>query len=228
MSRGTFALQFCLVRRFVRRNSAFTRLELVALLCVIAVVSVLFLPMLAQAKRKASRVACINNLKDIGLVHRIFATDNNDLFVFQIPIANGGTMEFTNNIVPHFQALSNELSTPKILICPERNPRTIPATSFAVFAPSNTDYFIGLLASQTNSASILAGETSFTINGAPHGHGLLRLSTNTIVSYPANLHADKRPPSLVLADGSAIYLNSATWRERFTAAGAETNLLLLP
>jgi len=88
------------------------------MLFVLAIVTVLFLPMLTRAKFKVSRAGCINNLNNIGLAHRIFATDNDDLFVFQVPIANGGTMEFTNDVAPHYRALSNELSTPKILVCP--------------------------------------------------------------------------------------------------------------
>src|SRR5262249_27220176 len=53
----------------------------------------------AAAKEKAQRIACVNNLKQIGLAARIWAADHRDV------------------LPPDFVTMSNELSTPKLLIC---------------------------------------------------------------------------------------------------------------
>src|SRR5438876_2727273 len=76
---------------------------------------------LEKARAKAESIACINNLKQIGLAARIWATDNNDVFP------------------PGFLSMANELSTPKVLICPSDKART--ATSdWRQFSTANVSY----------------------------------------------------------------------------------------
>jgi hypothetical protein len=113
----------------------------------------MLLPALAQAKAKAQRISCINNLKQIGIATRIYATDNQDRFPWHVPHAEGGTAElakpktdtnavldsngqpiFDANAWLHFQALSNEISNPKVLRCPTDESRT-QANSFSSQKP---------------------------------------------------------------------------------------------
>ena len=116
----------------------------------VAVGAGMLLPALAKAKTKAQRIACINNLKQIGIATRIYATDNQDRYPWQVPQAEGGTAEvatpksdttalldsngrpiFDANAWLHFQALSNELSNPKIVRCPsDTRPNLVQANSF--------------------------------------------------------------------------------------------------
>ena len=112
-------------------NSGFTRVELI----VVVVIGVILVGLqtgcgLAKAKAKAQRIACVNNLKQIGIATRIYATDNQDRFPWQVPaietgpdgkeIMTGGTAEYiavskAAEYWKHFQALSNELSNPKVV-----------------------------------------------------------------------------------------------------------------
>ena len=99
-------------------HGAFTMVELCVITLIIVVLMALVLPML-QHERPANRIRCVNNLKNVGLSSRIFSTDHNDKFPQAISTNKGGTMELDSPqfVWKHFQVLSNELSTPKVLIC---------------------------------------------------------------------------------------------------------------
>ncbi len=88
-----------------------------------AVVAGLTLPALAQAKSKAQTIHCVNNLKQIGLAARIYATDHNDTFP------------------SNFLAMKNELNTPKILVCPSDSNHAMSVTlTWDNFDPSQSSY----------------------------------------------------------------------------------------
>lgn len=80
-----------------------------AMVAPIAIVAGVTLPALAQAKSKAQAIQCVNNLKQLGLGARIYASDHN------------------GNLPPNIVAMKAEIGTPKILLCPtdpQRGTRT--------------------------------------------------------------------------------------------------------
>jgi hypothetical protein len=90
-------------------------------LALIPILAGLMLPALAHAKAKAQQITCVNNMKQIGLAARIWATDHDDKFP------------------PDFASMSNELTTPKILICPGDSSKTT-AMNWQGFGPENVSY----------------------------------------------------------------------------------------
>src|ERR1039457_5034202 len=124
-------------------TSGFTLVGMLVVIGVIAVLAALLLPALASAKRKAQRINCVNNLKQCALAFRIWEGDNNDKYPMDVPTAKGGTREFVTgaDTFRHFQVMSNELSTQKILICPS-DTRTA-AANFVRLNNQNVSYFVG-------------------------------------------------------------------------------------
>ena len=102
------------------RAPAFTLVALMVVVAVIAILAAMLLPALASAKKKAQRINCVNNLKQCGLAFRIWEGDNGDKYPMAVPQEKGGTLECTSGAETyrHFQVMSNELSTTKILFCP--------------------------------------------------------------------------------------------------------------
>lgn len=68
------------MKRHSNSEKAFTLVELLVVIAVIAILAALLLPVLTAAKRKASQTTCLNNLKQLGLGMKIYINDNSDVF----------------------------------------------------------------------------------------------------------------------------------------------------
>jgi type II secretory pathway pseudopilin PulG len=120
-------------------------------IAIIAILAALLLPALAAAKRKAQRISCVNDLKQVGIAFRLWEGDNADRYPMAVSTVKNGAQEAVYsalntspkpyNLCTIFTVMSNEVNTPKILFCPADNgtwastPRTA-ATNWVTFDPT--------------------------------------------------------------------------------------------
>jgi prepilin-type N-terminal cleavage/methylation domain-containing protein len=211
--------------------SAFTLLELLIVLVVIVIVAALFLPYRRPSRQKAARIQCVNQLKNIGLGLRIFSTDNNGSLPWQVSTTNGGAMEHLANpnlAWAHFHALSNELSTPSILICPlDRG--VLQGKTWATTRTNRAlSYFLGMQAKEGQPSSILAGDSNLELNGRPLQTEIVLVRTNNTLRFDNTRH--DASGNILLGDGSVQQVTSSRFRELVVEASRSgfTNRWLIP
>ena len=208
---------------------------------IVILLTMLVLPRLAYNPAKPERIKCVNNLKNIGLAFRIFATDHGDRFPMQIPISNGGSKELSNDptlVWFHFAAISNELTDPRLLLCPKdilarKEARTFERrrtnTGLVKFAEnSNLSYFVGLDTDETKPQMLHVGDrnitnsmpTRFTYGTAqvgPLGTNHTQIAT---AGWDQNVH--KHAGNILLGDGSVQQFTTSRLREHLRSTG-DTN-----
>ena len=75
-----------------RANSAFTLVELLVVVAIIVILAALLLTGVSQAKGKALRIQCANNVRQLGIGLQAFVTDNNAYPMFTDPTKGGAWM----------------------------------------------------------------------------------------------------------------------------------------
>jgi len=205
-----------------------TLTEVLVVVVVLTVVAAVFLPALVAKKRTGNKVSCTNNLKQIYLAFRMWADDNNGKYPMEISTANGGTKELaaTGDAVSTFQIMTNELSTPRVLWCWwDTSHKMAPYFSTGLTA-KNISYFIGLDAGTNSPQAFLCGDDNFAISGVPVKSGLLKISTNTPITWTAARHVNQG--NIGLTDGSVSQIDDKLLVQELIETGIATNRLAIP
>ncbi|MFO1513270.1 MAG: hypothetical protein U1F83_10220 [Verrucomicrobiota bacterium] len=218
----------------------FTFLDLLILVALVVVAAVL-LPLLARPKHQPIGMRCLGNLRQVGLAYQLWANDNGNKFPAQVPVADGGARELVQSGFAYasYLVMSNELNTPKLLICPEDpNPRRVVATTFVQHEPgipgygvsfvndSNVSYFVGVDANVARPTRFISGDANLLVNNSPSEPGMLLLWTNSRVSWQKDMHLQKA--NIGFGDGSVQSFKSRKFQEALVKTGMVTNRMVLP
>jgi prepilin-type N-terminal cleavage/methylation domain-containing protein len=220
----------------VQPKSAFTLIELLVVIAIIAILAALLLPALAAAKAKGHRIACINNLRQIGISSRLWADDNNYKFPWRIRPENGGTQSIPSAWV-HLMIMSNELANSKILVCPSdtRKPAanfSNNADGFGTLTNNALSYGIGMEAEEGMAGLHIAADRNLI--GKPNGYCGIALMQPVLVPHPELASWDetihKSKGNILLGDLSAHQLGIAALKLQMATSGDtnETNCILPP
>jgi len=114
-----------------RPGQAFTRVDLMAALGAAAVAVLALLPATAHQWQASEHAVCVNNLRQVGRAVHLWTHDREGQAPSRVHVNTGGLMShpLAGNIWVQFAWLSNQLQTPRVLVCPA-DPRKKAASDF--------------------------------------------------------------------------------------------------
>ena len=164
-------------------EAAFNRLELVVMMATLVLLAGLAFPTLGNTKTRSQRLTCVANLRQLGHALHVWGNDHGDKTPWRTPSSEGGTFltqnPFKNNAWYQLGWLSNELGTPKILVCPADKivgdsrviasnwSSTDPAAGYATIGLRDraTSYTVALDAYFEQPRTILSGDRNVRTSG---------------------------------------------------------------
>jgi competence protein ComGC len=197
------------------RQFAFTRAELLVIVAVLALLTFVILPALANNQLRSARVVCANNLRQIGAAIQLWGNDHNDQPPWELAPDQGGTKLHSLGVNSwlHFSWVSNELNSARILLCPSDTGRLADDFSFSPtggylhpnFRNLATSYFL-THAFYGGQFVLLAGDRNLGSDGATSCSRFPRVTRlnlqplSAALSWDTNLH--NRAGNVVRLDGS--------------------------
>jgi hypothetical protein len=210
-------------------------------LLVVIVVALVLLSMFLPATHrraccKASRISCVNNLKQIGTAYRIWSNDHGDRFPALQSVANGGWSDLVANANQgslcwtNYALMANELGqSAKVIVCPAEARR--PADNLTSFANTNLSYLVGVSTDDSAPQSLLGGDRNLGAGTKPgndygfspeNGQGNdVAIQTNSKagpVCWSLKIHSlgnSAGAGNILLGDGSAQQVSSGSLRQNW-------------
>ena len=210
---------------------AFTRLELLASLAAVFLIACVTLPALGGAWNRSEQGTCLNNLRQIGRAYAEWGTGHDGQVPWCVSGPQGGTWpnegltsslptprSYAGNPWFQFSWISNELGSPKILVCPA-DPKRRPAQDFSaspeggllhVSRRNNAiSYSVGVDVQVISPTFLLAADRDLRVDSLGHcslGFSLVASAIWDTVSYQLSPNV-AWTNELHAASGNCLYLD---------------------
>jgi hypothetical protein len=128
--------------------------------------------------------------------------------------------------IASFLVISNELNSPRILLCPNDKKRQSQALIFAGLAAKNVSYLVGIDANETNVASVLTADRNIVLADLKQPQGLLTITDSGSAQWSREIH--KQQGNIALVDGSASQATQDGLHKALRGSGLATNRFAVP
>lgn len=164
--------------RVVRCTSAFTLIELMVVVAIIAILAAILLPVLAQAQLRAKRIQCLNNIRQLGIAAQVYTGDNSDFYPYAYYFDFANNVEYCWDFTTYFG--SNARTVPGVLWQGQTNPQIQQCPSYTGSANWIDNPYTGY---NYNTSYIGHGQGESAND--PTGQGIPIPAKSTAVMHPA-------------------------------------------
>jgi prepilin-type N-terminal cleavage/methylation domain-containing protein len=188
---------------------AFTLIEVLVVIAVIAILAAMLLPVLSSAQARARRTTCMNNLKQINLGIRLYADENGDV------LPNSGNLTYITyrEVIKGYAGLNGPSSpNDRIFACPADTFFYNELTGAPVPSGRHQSAVYGYTSYSFNGVNLVTNYINMIYNGILPGIGGQKISTvknpartTLVVEAPAMLPYSWHRPQSVLPNAPPIF-----------------------
>ncbi len=194
-------------------------IEILIVVGTLAALAALLVPRITLGRAQASRINCVCQLRELALEARVWSTEHDKAFTWQVSTNDKGSLEpaVAGCIDRVFVPMSKQRVSPSLLVCPSDKRRKA-ALSLQALTRENLSYFVALDASEDDAQMILFGDRNISGEGELPPNRILTVSPGAAAVWGEGLHV--RAGNIALTDGSVQQVSDLGLQKQL---GTQTN-----